>query len=463
MNSEICSRIRTLIDISESGIKIEIKECENFINDLQKFTTKNDMTSTRRFLDYLGAPDENMKIIHVAGTNGKGSVCCYLSNMLIKGGYTVGMFTSPHLVSICERFAVDNKPISDGLFVEIFVELLKRLSEYDEEDYCPTYFEFLFFMAMLLYDVYPVDYLILETGLGGRLDATNSIRKPLVSVITKIDFDHMQYLGNTLPLIASEKAGIIKENVPVIFDDNDESVSEVIRKKAEELNADCIPVEKDYIKDVSIINSEGNNYHIDFLYESRYDKYVALSINTLAEYQLENVAIAITVMCVMKENNYIDFFENAIRSGLKNAKWFGRMDEILPAFYADGAHNISGIEAFLKSVGNVNCTGRRFLLFGVVSDKQYSEMVYKILESGLFSNICLTVLDTKRTVSEADLKAAFEENRQKLGDRCNEYRLSVYTNVRDAVTGIITERKSGDVIFAAGSLYLVGQIKEMLV
>lgn len=462
MRSEILSRMKTLIEISESGIKLDVKECESFINDLQKFTTKNDMAATRQFLDYLGAPDENMQIIHVAGTNGKGSVCCYISNILTAAGYSVGMFTSPHLVNICERFVVDGKQITNGLFAEIFIELLKRIIEYDVEDYFPTYFEFLFFMAMLLYDVYPVDYLILETGLGGRLDATNSIEKPLISIITEIGYDHMQYLGNSISEIAAEKAGIIKSNIPVVYLDENIEAATVIKDKAKEMSSEEYPVNRDFIRDSKVCVDDGGNYHIDFSYESRYDRYVDLSINTVAEYQIENVAIALTAISVLQKEG-LNITEENVQKGLAVSKWSGRMEQILPAFYVDGAHNIDGMEAFLESAGIVQCEGRRFLLFGVVGDKQYSDMIYKILESGLFSNICVAVLDTNRSVSEADLKSAFDENKEKLGDRCNNYVLSVYTNVRDAVTAIITERKSGDVVFAAGSLYLVGQIKEILV
>ena len=221
MSEDLESAVRKLLDNADDVKSVAVSDCESFLNEIPRFTVKHGMDETKKFLEFLGNPDENMKIIHVAGTNGKGSVCCYMQSVLLKAGYQVGLFTSPHLVKINERFCVDGKPISDGLFVEIFIETLKRICEYREEgdSYFPTYFEYLFFMAMILYDVYPVDYLILETGLGGRLDATNSVENPLVSIITEIGYDHMQYLGDTLEEIASEKAGIIKKNVPVVFFD----------------------------------------------------------------------------------------------------------------------------------------------------------------------------------------------------------------------------------------------------
>ena len=183
MDNTLLTLADDFISRSDAGVRIPISECEDFLNSIPGFTDKHTIEDTKAFLEYLGSPDENIRIIHVAGTNGKGSVCNYISSVLTQADYSVGMFTSPHLVSVNERFAVDGKPISDGVFVEVFIETLKRVKEYGHPDYFPTYFEFLFFVAMLLYYVYPVDYLILETGLGGRLDATNTVKNPVLSII----------------------------------------------------------------------------------------------------------------------------------------------------------------------------------------------------------------------------------------------------------------------------------------
>lgn len=451
--------------------KLTVQDCENFINEVPRFTVKHGIAETRKFLEYLGNPDENMKIIHVAGTNGKGSVCCYMQSVLMKAGYKVGLFTSPHLVKINERFCVDAKPIADGLFVEIFVETLRRVTEYQEENgkeagnadggentfqYFPTYFEFLFFMAMILYDVYPVDYLILETGLGGRLDATNSVAKPLVSVITEIGYDHMQYLGETLEEIASEKAGIIKKDVPVVVFDKRPETTEVIKSKALEMDTRTTVVKAENIDNVRIEGDNGGNKHIAFCYNSLYDKYVNLNLSTVAKYQTENASIAIEALEILK-NQGTKISELDIREGLISARWEGRMEEIRPGIYVDGAHNIDGIEAFLESCSELECNGRKLLLFGVASDKQYSEIVKMILRTGQFEGIYAAVLETSRSVSVSDLKAAFEDAKEELG--IIGLPVKYYSNVADAVTDIITMRKSGDLVFAAGSLYLAGQIK----
>ena len=459
MNKELMKGAASFISRSDKGEKISVAECETYLNSIPSFTDKHTMEDTVAFLEFLGNPDQNMKIIHVAGTNGKGSVCSYLSSILMKAGYSVGMFTSPHLVKVNERFCIDGKMVSDGVFTEVFVETLKRVVEYDNKDYFPTYFEFLFFVAMILYDVYPVDYLILETGLGGRLDATNSVSNPLLTVITEIGYDHMQYLGESIAEIAGEKAGIIKPWVPVVFFDKQKESTEVIKQKALELDSRAIVVERKNIQNVSTVQEDEGNKYIAFSYISLYDKYVDLKLNTEARYQAENAALAVTAAEILK-NEGADISELDIREGLISAKWEARMEEIRPGIYVDGAHNVDGIEAFIDSAANIPSSGRKLLMFGIVGDKQYKEIIDKLLVCGEFDSIFVAVLETNRSVSVSDLKSAFEECKEEHG--IIGLPIKYYSNVRDAITDIITVRKSGDTVFAAGSLYLAGQIKSMM-
>ena len=461
MSEDLESAVRKLLDNADDVKSVAVSDCESFLNEIPRFTVKHGMDETKKFLEFLGNPDENMKIIHVAGTNGKGSVCCYMQSVLLKAGYQVGLFTSPHLVKINERFCVDGKPISDGLFVEIFIETLKRICEYREEgdSYFPTYFEYLFFMAMILYDVYPVDYLILETGLGGRLDATNSVENPLVSIITEIGYDHMQYLGDTLEEIASEKAGIIKKNVPVVFFDKRSETTEVIKKKALEADSRAIVVKPSNIENACICCDNGGNKHIAFCFNSLYDKYVDLNLSTVAMYQTENASVAVQALEILKDQG-ADISELDIREGLISAKWPGRMEEIRPGVFVDGAHNIDGIKAFLESAEQINCDGKKLLLFGVVSDKQYQEIIRMLLQSRQFEGIYAAVMETSRSVSVSELKTSFEDAKEELG--IIGLPIKYYSDVQDAVTDIITMRKSGDMVFAAGSLYLAGQIKSFV-
>ncbi len=459
MDKELENSIANLLSKSDLGEQITVSECENFLNNIPKFTVKHTIDETRAFLSYLGNPDENMKIIHVAGTNGKGSVCKYIQSVLLTASYSVGTFTSPHLVKINERFCVDGKPITDGLFCEIFVETLRRITEYGDTEYFPTYFEYLFFMAMLLYDVYPVDYLVMETGLGGRLDATNAVASPLLCVITEIGYDHMQYLGDTLEKIAGEKAGIIKKNVPVVIFDKRPETTEVLLNKALENEARAVVVKKENIENVKLCSDDMGNKFIAFSYNSLYDKYVDLKLSTEAKYQTENASVAVAALEILRDKG-ADISEFDIRDGILSAKWEGRMEEVRPGVYVDGAHNTDGISAFIESVSDISCEGKKMLLFSMVDDKQYKSIIKEILKCRQFDSINVAVLETSRSVSMAELKGAFEDAKDELG--IIGLPIKYYSNVRDAVTDIITMRKSGDVVFAAGSLYLVGQIKSII-
>jgi dihydrofolate synthase/folylpolyglutamate synthase len=314
-------------------------------------------------------------------------------------------------------------------------------------------------MAVILYDVYPVDYLILETGLGGRLDATNAVANPILTVITEIGYDHMQYLGTTIEQIAAEKAGIIKRGVPVVFFDKRPQASEVIKNRALELDSRAIAVEARNIENVGICRDESGNKYVAFSYNSLYDKYADLKLSTEAKYQTQNAAVAVTCLEVLRDKG-ARISEMDIREGLLTSKWDCRMEEMRPGVYVDGAHNIDGIEAFLDSAEDIGCDGRKMLLFGIVGDKQYKDIIYEILKRNIFDAIYVATLETSRTVSTSDLKIAFEDCKDELG--IIGLPIKYYSNVRDAVTDVITMRKSGDYVFAAGSLYLAGQIKSVI-
>lgn len=456
-NRTIAEMTGRISELDRQGT-LTLNDCADFLNEIPRFTQKHVLADTRKFLDYMGAPDEQMQILHIAGTNGKGSVCAYLSSILMHAGYTTGMFTSPHLVSVSERFRINGTVIEDEVFIHYFMLVLYQVLQYEDQDYFPTFFEYLFFMAMLLYHEHPVDYLILETGLGGRLDATNSIRHPKVCTITEIGMDHMQYLGNTIEEIAGEKAGIIKNHIPVVYCDRRVESSSVIEKKAVQEKAQSYAVSNAQISEVTFsISSEGNKC-IDFSYHSRYDKYVDLRLSTTAIYQTENAALAITTIEVLITQG-VQISQEAIRKGLTDMIWEARMEEAEPDFYIDGAHNADGIAAFLESVREIDCNGQRHLIFGVVGDKQYTKMAEQILSSNLFADIAVTVLATERSVSETELEQTFYTGERLLH---KQQKTAFFRNAAQALKWTMQKKKPGDLVFAAGSLYLAGQIKEEL-
>ena len=237
-------------------------EAVAYINETPKFTTKNSLEHTKECLRRLGNPQDSFQVIHVAGTNGKGSVCAYLASVLREGGYGCGLFTSPHLVKINERFQIDEVPVEDELFLRAF-EKVKHLADEltAQGSYHPTYFEMLFLMGMCIFQEAGVSYVVLETGLGGRLDATNAIENPLACVITSISMDHIQYLGDTVEAIAGEKAGIIKKAIPVIYDANRQKTAQVIEETAQGVGAPAYPVRREDFE-IREITSSG----IEFAY-----------------------------------------------------------------------------------------------------------------------------------------------------------------------------------------------------
>ena len=423
------------------------QEAVAYIDETPKFTKKNTLDHTRAFLKRLGDPQEKMKILHVAGTNGKGSVCSFLASMLKAGGKRTGLFTSPHLVKINERFVVDEQDVSDEEFLEAFHTVMDCVEEMKEEGYPhPTYFELLFLIGMKLFERAGVEYLVLETGLGGRLDATNSVAHPLVSVITSISLDHTEYLGDTVAAIAGEKAGIIKEGVPVVYDASCPESAEVIRRRAEELRAPAYPVTPKMYK-----ISKTTKKHIDFSIDSGYYDDIRLSISSVAEYQVKNAAEAVTAIRVIDREGA--FTDEVIRKGVEEMRWQGRMETVLPGVIIDGAHNEAGVEEFVKTARRLEADYPVTLLFAAVGDKDYRHMIETICRELRLERVNVTEVGGYRSV---DVKVPEELFRQ-FGAK----KVTAIPDVEEAFDEALREQGDG-ILFCVGSLYLVGNIKSIL-
>ena len=345
---------------------VSFEEAEEYINNTPRFTTKNTMEDTKAFLHRLGEPDKKMRIIHVAGTNGKGSVCAYLRYILEAAGYRVALFTSPHLVDIRERFVIEGEMISREDFLRAFLYLYDMLDwnalERGDKSYHPTYFEFLFFIAMVLFPEKNPDFCILETGLGGRLDATNAVSRKELAVITHISLDHVEYLGDTVEKIAGEKAGIMQKNATAVYWDTCQETSRVFEERGAELG---IPVCSVSNRDYRFLSFQ--NKSIDFSVRTRYYNDISLTLHTIAGYQMENAALAIRAIEELDHGRTVR--EEHIRQGIADCFWGGRMEEVLPEVYVDGAHNEDGIRAFLETVAADGHEGHRILMFSVGKDK----------------------------------------------------------------------------------------------
>jgi len=263
----------------------EYEKVEKQILDIPKFSKKTSKENLKNIYDSLQLNSPG--IIHVAGTNGKGSVCAFITSILTGCGKKVGTFTSPHLVSMTERIKINNNNIDEDSFVEAYEAVSEAVREnMDKGGEYPSFFEMLFLMAMHIFDKEKVEYIVLETGLGGRLDATNMFDEPLVSVITSISLDHMEILGDTIEAITAEKAGIIKTGVPVVFYGENNAVKDVIERRALQQNVKSYCVRK---SDIISVKKCKNN--IAFSLNNSYYDYGGLEVSFIADYQVINATL----------------------------------------------------------------------------------------------------------------------------------------------------------------------------
>lgn len=422
-------------------------EAVDYIETIPKFTVKHPPEHTRELLSRLGNPQEGIKIIHVAGTNGKGSVCAYLNAMLLAGGKKTGLFTSPHLVRINERFQINGEDVSDEQFLDAFLKVEKAAKEYEAEgEGHPSYFETLFLMGMLIFKEAGVEYLVMETGLGGRLDATNVVEKPLACIITSISRDHTEYLGDTLEAIAGEKAGIIKAGVPVIYDASQPGPASVIAAKAKEMGSPAWPMEPSFYE-MKTQSREG----ITFTFAYPGGEKAELVIPYVAKYQMMNASLAFYTMHILQDVH--DIPKNVLAEGLSKIKWPCRMEMAAPGVIIDGAHNEDGIAQFVSTAGYFAKENEITILFTAVADKHYHEMIGEICEGIHPSHVVATQIDGSRVVPAEVLAEDF----RKAGctDVCAE------PEIRAAYEKALGKKGSG-MLFCVGSLYLAGELKAYL-
>lgn len=425
----------------------DISSLEEYLLDIPKFKKKTLLSDTKKFYEALGAPGESIPVIHVAGTNGKGSTCFYISKILRAHGLSVGLFTSPHLVSIKERFEIDGIKINDEEFEEAFLEVKHRCDLYspdEKETMHPSFFEYLFLMFMVWAGKRQPDVLVLETGLGGELDATNIFDKPSLSVICSIGMDHMAQLGDTIESIATQKAGIIKENVPLVFLDN-KSVNNIFLDRAKEKHAKAYQLCEQNISEVSVKKDS-----VDFLLNFDYDESVfasdlRISLDTVATYQRLNASLSIVASKVFLKDA---FNETLAIDALSHGHFRGRMDEIYPNVFTDGAHNENAIGRLLESLKCLN--ERCVLIFGACEDKDFSLMIEKLIASDLFDAIIFTKFNSPRackveTLSEIAKKVEGNTTILIADDIESAYKKSESYNEK---------------VLFAGSLYLVGEAIE---
>lgn len=423
----------------------DYRDVEAYILDIPKFTKKHKQSETEGFYNFLGRPGERQQIIHVAGTNGKGSVCAYSESMIIATGHTCGLFSSPHLECMRERIRLQKADISEEAFVRIFSDIIEKTEAYSESysnNYFPTFFELLFFIAMMYFEETEPEYIILETGLGGRLDATNIVKNKKICIITRIAMDHMAYLGDTLEKIAGEKAGIISGGVPVVYYHETEAVSNVIRQKAQEMGAEAVA-----IAETDMLNLKNHQKYIDFSIFFEYYGYYNIRVSSCALYQCMNVSLALYAMRrILGET----LTEETAAEAVARTSWPCRMEEIFPGILLDGAHNPNGIQALLQSL--VCRPERKVLLFAVVADKDIEAMVREIIDSDMFSQYIITTAGGMRASDLGYVKQFFQKDMEK--------KVTVFQDAGQAFRYAEKVRRDG-LLVVAGSLYLAGLIRSL--
>ena len=398
------------------------------------------LSRMRRLMQLLGNPQEHLKFIHVAGTNGKGSVCALLRAALTAAGYRTGMYISPHLVRDNERMTIDGMEISDeDLIAE--AEHVKAASEQMED--APTVFETITAMGLCYFARKKCDFVVLEVGLGGRIDATNVIPAPEVAVIMNIGLEHTEILGDTKALIAKEKAGIIKAGTCVVSYDNEPEVLEVLREECREKGAslrvaDCAGL---------TVRQRALTGQIFDLGEDK-----NIKIQLLGEHQLRNAAVALMVLHALQEQGH-DISDAAIREGLAAARWDARFEVLSdrPLVIADGAHNPQCVEALADCIRSFLPGQSIVFVMGVLADKDYPYMLELLIPfADLF--VCLTP-DSPRALAACELAAYLEREKGVRAIACETAPQALKTALSEA---------QGRPVVACGSLYLMGEIKKAL-
>lgn len=417
----------------------------SYIESIEKFGIDLGLDRMRELLRRIGDPQNGLRYVHVAGTNGKGSTVAFISNILMAAGYKTGIYISPSLDRFTKRIQVDGREIDKDVLAEL-TQKVKDAADSMQQDglSVPTEFEQVNAIAFLYYEHEKCDFVVLEVGLGGRMDSTNVINCPEVAVIASISFDHMQYLGNTLPEIAGEKAGIMKEGGDVVVYDQAPEVMEVFRNVA---------IERGCRLHVSGKPANGNAIRYDltgqyFEYESK-----AYHISLLGDYQVRNASLAITAANILQNKGYDRITDDAIRQGLANTKWEGRFELLQdnPKVIVDGAHNPDGIRVLCSSLKRLFPDKKIIFIAGVLADKDYKSMMEMVAPLGrVFHTI---TPPNNRALPAEDLADLF---------RSFGCEAVSHGSVEEALDSALKEAAEDDVICAFGSLYYIGQIRKLI-
>lgn len=418
---------------------MDLKQAMAFLHQTSWMGSRLGLERISNFLHGLGDPQNALKFVHIAGTNGKGSTAAMLEAVLRAAGYRTGLYTSPHLLRFNERIRVNGEEITDAELISLSEELVPYVDAAEEK---PTEFELVTALAFLHFQKCGCDIVVLEVGLGGRLDATNAISACELAVITNIDFDHTEVLGDTLTKIAREKAGIIKKHTPVLLSGQTEEATKAVTAVCEALEAPLTVTDAASLLPLTA-GMDGQRFH----YRARKDLHLSL----LGAYQLRNAATALDAADILREKGW-NIPEKAIYEGLQNAVWPGRFEVLshAPAVVVDGAHNPDGVRSLVESL-DLYFAGRKMtVVTGVMADKDYETIISELAPYA--KRFIAVTPDNKRALPSTRYKEMIE----------NVFGGEVIDGetIKNGLSIALKLSTANDAILVCGSLYMVGEVRE---
>lgn len=421
---------------------MDYKEAMDYIIRSHKLGSKLGLDRIGMLLEHMGNPQEKLSFVHVGGTNGKGSTVSFISSVLIEAGYKVGIFTSPHIHRFSERIRINDSEISEADIARIMEILKPEIDGMIDKGWDHvTEFEIVTAMAFQYFYEHNCDLVVLEVGLGGRLDATNIIDAAEVSVITTINYDHMDILGETLPQIAYEKASIIKESGNVVLYPQEREVEKLFEVICEERSAELHKVDFSTLK---------LRFYDTLRQEFDFEGYKSLRTSLLGAHQIKNAAVAIKAIEVLMDKGY-EITEANIRKGIEKTKWAGRLEVVNehPLFLVDGAHNAEGTKNLAENLERLFPKKKITFIVGVLADKDYKSMM----------EVVIPLAERFITVTPKSSRA-LEAHELELYLRTCGANVSNGGEVKDAVSAALSLVSNEDIICAFGSLYYIGEIRE---
>ena len=427
---------------------MKYQEAMKYITEVGNFGSNYGLERTYKLLELLDNPQDKLKIIHVAGTNGKGSTTAMITSMLKGCGYKVGMYTSPFLEEFEERIQINGENIPKEKLAQLMTKIKYAVDKVIEEGYNhPTEFEIITVLMFLYFATEEVDFAVVEVGLGGRLDSTNVIT-PILSVITSISFDHTNLLGNTLEEIATEKAGIIKSGIPTVIYPQEEVAEIVISSKCQELDSKLYKINKEDVKLINIIKEDKIYQQVKVKLDDEYD----VKLPLLGEHQILNLAVALKALEVIKDKAPKLNMESIVKS-IATVRWNGRLEIMSNSPYVviDGAHNIQGITQLNKNINKYFEYKDMYLILGILADKDVEHMVKVITPKA----------KKVFTVTPNSMRA---ETAEELMNEVKKYNESceAYNDYKNAFEDALKLCKKDDLLLISGSLYMIGEMRGII-